>query len=113
MPEYHRWTLNKEDLVGLTPLRARDIIVQCFFEAQKETLARTSDTMDVAAIKQQAVGLVKGTMESIKEDFDSPTRQSLVKLLDELGTKAYSWGTPADIIMHHMRQMQDVLKALK
>lgn len=32
-----RWSVSASDLTGMTPAKARDLIVQCFHEAQKET----------------------------------------------------------------------------
>ncbi len=35
-----RWTIPGSQLVDLTPIRVRDLVVECFLFAQRETLVR-------------------------------------------------------------------------
>mgnify|MGYP001053264584 CR=1 FL=1 len=41
MERFKRWFVSEEDLQGLNPIKARDIIIKCFFEAQKETFRKS------------------------------------------------------------------------
>ena len=43
MTTYTRWSVSPAELTGLTPVKARDLIVQCFHAAQKEHLADASE----------------------------------------------------------------------
>lgn len=38
MERYKRWFVKDEDLTGLTPLKARDIIIKCFLRLRRRPL---------------------------------------------------------------------------
>ena len=38
--QYQKWTVSNSDLTDMNPIKARDLIIQCFYEAQRETLVR-------------------------------------------------------------------------
>src|SRR6266545_1460391 len=43
MTTYMRWSVSASDLTDMTAAKARDLIVQCFQEAQREHLAAASE----------------------------------------------------------------------
>jgi len=117
MTEYQRWQLKEQDLEGLNPIRARDIIIKCFFEAQKETFERSKKLLDRPAsdddIYRSVVGAVKVAFDETGGDFEKPGRETLVKVVTTLARKAGAWGTPADIIEHHRVLITKVINLLK
>jgi len=113
MAMYNRWSVPKRELIGITPQKAQDLIVQCFFEAQRETFTLSTGISDEAKLKQMVVETIKKILEHVNESFDKPTRQSLVKLVEELTKKESEWGTPKNIIMHHLMQIYEILRALE
>ncbi|MFN3396024.1 MAG: hypothetical protein ACK4Z9_04435 [Thermodesulfovibrionales bacterium] len=115
--KFKRWFVDDKDLEGLDSYKARDIIVKCFFEAQKETFSRSRQTLglevDEKKILSNIVAAIRLAFKEVGEDFDKPTRESLLKVVDVLARKAASWGTPKDIIDHHKEQIQMVLRVLR
>lgn len=114
---FKRWSLQEDDLADLSPSSARDLIVRCFYEAQRETFARSkqelglrSDEKDLLASVVTAVKLV---FKEVGEDFEKPTKGSLMKVVEVLARRASSWGTPPDIIEHHKGQIEKVLRLLR
>lgn len=114
---FKRWSVSEQDLENLDSLKARDIIVKCFFEAQKETFSRSRQTLGLEAdndrIYSNVVASIRLAFKEAGEDFDKPTKDSLMKVVEVLARKAASWGTPKDIIEHHKEQIQRVLKVLR
>lgn len=111
------WRLTEDHLAGLTPLRARDLIVECFFFAQRETMARTrlrlgAAHVDEASIRANVVGAVRVAMKEAGGDFDHPTIGALAGAVDVLARKAEAWGTHEDIVRHHHEQIAAMLGRL-
>jgi hypothetical protein len=115
-PEYVRWKCKEEELMNMTPSMARDLIIQCFFEAQKETFARAKKELgkEVSdpSIHNSIVSVVKLTFAEVEGRFDNPSREDLGKVVQTLALKASLWGTPADIIEYHKGQISKVLGSL-
>ncbi|MBU1087553.1 MAG: hypothetical protein KKD05_08590 [Candidatus Omnitrophica bacterium] len=116
MTDHKRWYLQGEDLKDLNPQKARDLIIKCFFEAQKETFKRAKQkfgkSSDDTDVSQRIISVVKLTFQQINADFDQPTKESLLKVIERLAAMSASWGTPEDIIEHHKKQIQRVLSQL-
>ena len=109
--------LPEQPLAGLTPVRARDLIVECFYYAQHETLARAklklgAGHLDEAAIRSSVVGAVRLAFKEAGGDFDHPTLGALSGAIDVLARKADAWGTPPDIVRHHHDQIVAMLRRL-
>ena len=113
MPGHVRWSVNKKDLIGLTPIKARDLIIDCFFEIQRDSYVRSLGLSDEKQWKIMAVSTVRRTMSELHENFDTPSKQSLVRLVEGLAEKSSTWGAPPDEIVHHMMQLSELLNALK
>lgn len=114
--QYQRWFCIPSDLVDLTAQRARDMIVECFFHAQRETIERTRvatglDT-DLSAIRMQAEDAVRGAFTHTGGDFEKPDKASLERALESLLETAQGFGTPADILRHHEQQIAMMLDGL-
>ncbi|MBU1044519.1 MAG: hypothetical protein KJ915_09025 [Candidatus Omnitrophica bacterium] len=116
MTDHGRWYLQSEDLKDLSPQKARDLIIKCFFEAQKETFKRAKQKFGKASddsdILQRITSVVKLTFQQINGDFDQPTKETLIKVIERLAAISASWGTPEDIIEHHKKQIERVLSQL-
>jgi hypothetical protein len=114
---FHRWRLKEEDMADLDPAKARDLIIRCFYEAQKETFARSKESLGLRAEEEQlqasVLSAIKRAFRETGGDFDSPTRQSLLKIIEVLGRKSLAWGTPPDIIEYHRSQIMRVIAELK
>ena len=114
--KYTRWTVSPRDLQGMSEERARDLIVRCFIEAQKETFQHARERLgastDEGSIQKTMMTSVRMAFTEVGGDFDHPTPDSLQKVVEKLGRAAMSWGTPTEIIQHHQMQIQRVLERL-
>jgi len=111
------WKLPESQLVDLTPEKARDLVVECFYYAQHETFLRTKQKLgvtrlDETSLRASIVGAVRLAFDEIGGDYDHPTVASLRSAIAVLARKAESWGTPMDIIQHHARQIGRVLSRM-
>ncbi len=114
--KYERWTCSADDLKDLTPVKVRDLIVECFFHAQQETFARAKERMGGRvtdeSICTSVVSAIRVTFEETGGDFEHPTKESLGRVVQTLAQKAAGWGTPPDIIQHHGGQIMNALAKL-
>ncbi len=114
---FHRWRLKEEDLRDLSPEKARDLIVKCFYEAQKETFARSKQLLglrdDEKQLQTSVLSAIRLAFKETGGDFNNPTKNSLTKVVEVLGRKSKAWGTPEDIIEYHRSQIMRVIAELK
>lgn len=110
------WVMPAGALQAPTVEQARDLMVECFFHAHHETLARVKRTLSASpqppsddALRRNIRMMLKVTMRENADDFDRPTVASLGRLLTALRAKAAAWGTPDDIIQHHCAQIGALL----
>ena len=117
MPQYNKWSVKEEDLIGLTPEKARDLIVKCLFEAQKETIRHAKEKLgreiDDEQIYQSVISIVKFAFTDTKSSFKNPTKATLIRVIQRLAEISKSWGTPEELIQHHKSQIQKVISNLK
>ena len=114
---FAKWFASLRDTMFLTPAKARDTIINCFFTAQRETFARMKEKahpfVSTKEIKSTVTAAVRGVFKEIGADFDKPTKNDLTKVVEILAAKAKSWGTPDDIVQHHKGEIEKILNALK
>ena len=113
---FHRWECDPESLGAMTPAKVRDLMVKCFLEAQKETCHRTkqangADTEE--EIHRTVVAGIRGPFKLVEGDYEVPSRETLMKVVESLARKAKLWGIPPDIIEYHKRCMDRVFAMLK
>lgn len=112
------WKLPLETLHSPTARQARDLMIECFFHAQRETLARVKQTLASRVPSDEELhrdirGMVRLAMKENGDEFESPTVNSLARLLGALRTKASAWGTPDDIVAHHRAQIDVLLTKVR
>ena len=112
-----RLDLKTEELKNLTVIGARNLVVQCFFEAQRETFERAAQSLGAtpsdAELYRTVEGAVRLSFRSAGGDFDEPTAEALMAAVEKLALKAQAMGTPLDIIEHHREQLGRVFAALQ
>lgn len=115
-PSIGHWSVSEADLVGLDAAKARNLIVRCFFEAQKETVARAQESLgmghDDAAVHRAVEDAVRLAFTSSGFSFDRPTKPALQAVVELLARRSSAFGTPTDIIAHHKEQIELVLGRL-
>lgn len=114
--EYDRWFCKVSDLEGLDAVRARDLVVECFYQAQHESFERSSEAMglewDNESVRREVQGAVRNAFKRTGGNYDAPTKLSLTAAVDSLAETASHYGTPNDIIDHHRTQIDVALAGL-
>ncbi len=110
------WSVTAADLVNLTPTKARDLIVECFLQAQKDHLADASEfihqTHSDSDLRNMVEGAVRLAFRESGGDYDQPTKSSLMNVVGVLARKSEQRNTPREIIAHHKGEIERVLRAL-
>jgi hypothetical protein len=113
---YHRWEVSEKELSGMDVVKARDLIIKCFFEAQKESIARGKKALDKEVTDASIMESVRTTVQMAFDEtggsFNKPDLGSLNKVVELLAKKAKAWGTPNDVIEHHKIQMGKIFQKL-
>lgn len=116
MTTYTRWSVSAAELVDMTPTKARDLIVQCFQEAQREHLAAASEfihqTHEQTDVRNMVIGAVRLAFKEVGGDYDQPTKDTLTQVVEILARKSEQRQTPKEIIAHHKGEIERVLRAL-
>lgn len=104
------------DLENLDLVRARDLVVRCFWNAQRETFSRLAHRLGSAPsdveLRRTIEGAVRLAFKETKGEFDRPTRGSLLAAVENLAARSEAMGTPRDVIAHHRTQLGRLFAAL-
>lgn len=94
----------------ITPLIARDAIVQCFYEAHCEAteLPEASD----ADNREYCGQLVRRAFESTDGDFDNPSKESINKAVNFLALYSKSF-RDQEVIQKHYQEIKKILDLIK
>ena len=97
MGEMRKFTENSSMIYGVditenvTPIMVRDAIIQCFYEAHcnvlelaKETFGHPPKKRFEEMRKKQVIELVHDIFHRVGGDFDRPTKDDLLKVVEEL-----------------------------
>ena len=115
---FKRWECRDEcEATGMTPMKARDLIIKCYFEAQRERFSREQKSLsDKKAnddeLHKSAAAAVKVVFKEMGGDFENPTKFYLDQAAQSFAKKAAAWGTPADIIAHQKVQLTKIMESL-
>jgi len=114
MVEY--WTVAESDLDEMTPVKARDLVIDCFFHAQKETFHAIKEKLNKESSDEEILesvrSIIKMTFDETGGDFENPTKQQLMAVIMNIAEKSKAWGTPEDIINHHKEQIEKIISLL-
>ena len=94
----------------LTPLKVRDAIIQCFFEAH----CADSDVVEAGqeASQEYCSTIVRKAFDDTGGDFDNPTKESILKVMGQLAEFAKNFRDPK-IIEKHYSQIMSLVEKLK
>ena len=103
------WTVSETALSGLDAVGARDLMVECFLQAQGTTFNRSARPLDVEGteteLRETVRAAVRLKFQDLGCDYDHPTPEDIGVVAAALAEEARSWGTPDDIVEHHIAQM--------
>lgn len=99
----------------LTPIKVRDSIIKCFYEAHKALLEENlqiSDEEKAKFTQASITQIIKAQFEKNEYDFENPTKESLFYVLVGLAEIAKTFRNP-DLIVNHFYEMLGYVKNLK
>jgi len=98
---------------SITPVMVRDEMVECFLAAQKECLELAAEAMHRKVsdedLRKSVTVIIKAAFREAEEDFEHPTKDGLMKVMQVLKRKSAATGKEAEIIEHHAGQMMELL----
>ncbi|MCE5203071.1 MAG: hypothetical protein ABFC80_00940 [Coriobacteriales bacterium] len=110
---YSEWRPKRNLPPQLSALEARDIMFECcytlhgpHFELTKSSLGIRSDEQRV---KQSVKGMLRLAFKRVDGDYDRPTRDHLLKVIEVMSEQSLSWGTPEDVVDRHMNELRRVM----
>lgn len=110
------WTVDAAELDSMTPVRARDLLVECFFAAQSEAYARTSHEKHAeigrVEVKKTVESLIRMKFRDLGHDWDSPTADGFHQVALSLAVEAAQWGTSPETIERSMAELRKVRQSL-
>lgn len=102
-----------------SPVQVRDAIIQCFYEAHKDILEQVFSTTTTNCDEQKESQkykhvemLIRKMFRDVNEEFNRPTKQSLLKVIDKCAAYAQNF-RDQDIISHHYKEMKDLIDQIK
>jgi hypothetical protein len=114
--QFRRWVCAPSDLVDLTPMSARDLIIECFSQAQYETLKLSPPadglSVDLGSVREEARRAVRDAFVRAGDDFENPSKSSLERVVEALTDQSKRASTPTEIIRHHEQQVAMILEGL-
>lgn len=100
----------------LTAEFVRDQMIECFFTSQKEILALAARSVHHAAtdgeLRKSVCQLIKMAFAEAGGNYEAPTKEVLLKVMDILKRKSRATGKEAEIIQHHAGEMMDLMGRL-
>jgi hypothetical protein len=111
------WTVDDDELGGMTPEEARDLMVECFYVAQVEMFERTRMKLSLPPndeeIRRTVTSAVRRAFEEVGYDFDVPIAAALRPVAECLKKESAAYGTPAEQIEEQAREYEKVLVAVE
>lgn len=103
---------------GVTPEIVRDAIINCFTEAHEEVLEMMKEYHEFESDEEfegmknlNVHYLIKNKIEEVGGDFDNPTKEDLVKLIETLAEYAKNFRNP-EIIGKHKDEIMALIERL-
>ncbi|MBD3311522.1 MAG: hypothetical protein GF349_03430 [Candidatus Magasanikbacteria bacterium] len=104
----------------VTPIMARDAVMECFKEAHNEVLEDMRDygykkesDQEFDKIKSLDVEMmVRQKFEDLGADFDNPEKEDIIKVCDKLAEFAKNF-RQKDVIEKHYNEIMKILKKIE
>lgn len=97
----------------------RDALVECFTQAHSEALADlknySEEVTDVSFEEIKRINvrqMIRNYFEDVKGDYDKPTRDSIIKVVEKLKEFANNF-RDKKIIESHFMEMKDLIEKLE
>ncbi|MHB8705525.1 MAG: hypothetical protein ACYC77_03315 [Coriobacteriia bacterium] len=60
-------------------------------------------------MRHSVKGMIRLAFKSVHGNYDHPTRDDLIKVIEYLGEKSLSWGTPDEVVARQAQQLMRVI----
>lgn len=91
----------------VTPIMVRDALIECFYEAHCQDTGL--DNLSDGSSRMYCSALVKKAFADTGGDFDHPTKDDLVRVINHLVEFSKNFRDPS-IIQAHAQEMRDLLE---
>jgi len=102
----------------VTPVMVRDAIVDCFIQAHKENLEEMKEYHEFKSEEEfeemkkiDVELLIKSKFEAVGADFNNPTKESIIGVMDKLAELSINFRKP-EIIKKHYGEIMDLVHRL-
>lgn len=110
------WRVSDTDLADLDALRARDLLVECMFRAQRGNFKREATSLDAGRHEEELRNTVRAAIrlkfKDLGCDYEQPTTRDISRVAQVLASETRAWGTPEDVVEHHIDQMRIIEQRL-
>ena len=117
MAKYNKWEYQDKEDKQIDPVRARDLMVECFYSAQKDKFKALKEKAGIPSsdkdVYDSIVVMVRLAFSEIGGDFKDPNKDNLLKVLDFLVSRETIWGTPKDVVDHNKTLMLKIINRVK
>ncbi len=111
-----KWYAAEIDYDTLSGTGLCDILRSCFTEAQKETLKFGQQKLglwkDGDDVDMLVDGALRMAFQEVGCDIKNPTLKGCRDVVAVLAAGATAWGTPVEIVRHHMGEMNAIFVKL-
>lgn len=90
----------------MTPLKVRDALVECFFQAHCENTELSDERQSTAIKREYCLNTVQNVFKKTGGDFDQPTKDSLIKAMQSLAEFSATFRNQAVIKKHFSEMMK-------
>ena len=116
--KFRKWEADIHQLrQGLSPVKVRDLIVECFYTTQKGMFRALKKRAGIPATEKDVFNrimvVVKIAFTEVGDDFDNPTKEKLPDVVRFLEKLSRSWGTPKDIVENYTAQLLEIISLLE
>jgi len=94
----------------ITPLMARDALIECFFQAHCADAGLGTDSSVIN--REYCKDIVKKAFTDSGEDFEKPAKQSIVNVMAKLKDFSASFRDPS-IIQKHAGEMMKIVEKIR
>ena len=85
------WCPDESQIIGLTRVQIRDLIIECFIVAQEETLNKLQEQytfMKKEEIPERVNQMVRDSFNTVNGNYENPSKTELEGVIDDLFNKA-------------------------
>lgn len=96
----------------VTAVLVRDELVRCFESANGELLRRAGQQVPKEELKKMVFQFVTNVFQSCGASYENPTKEGILKAIENCKQTAESQWGKSDVIEHHYHEMMKLVNKL-